>query len=186
MAGEPQRRRRRLSVDDFDALIASGRLAGAPVELIDGGLYDMNAQGPVHANHTVWLHRVLERVYGSDFHVRDHSPLRATDYDQPEPDLALVRGPAAKGERPHPSGADVVLVVELSVSTLAEDRDKAAVYARGGVPEYWLVAPPEGRVEVHRGPEPDGSYRDKRTFQPGERIDWPERDDSVDAAELLP
>ncbi len=180
------RTRRRLSVDDYDALIASGRLDGVPVELIDGWLYDMNAQGPIHANHTVWLRRVLERVYGPGYHVRDHSPLRATDFDQPEPDLALVRGEPVKGERPHPTGADVVLVMELSVTTLAEDREKAAVYARGGVPEYWLVAPSEHRVEVHRGPEPDGSYRDKRTYVAGEAIAWPEREDSVDAEELLP
>ena len=180
------RPRRRLSVDDYDALIASGRLDGVPVELIDGWLYDMNAQEPIHANHTVWLHRVLEQVYGLGYHVRDHSPLRATDFDQPEPDLALVRGAPVKGERPHPTGADVVLVMELSVTTLAEDRDKAAVYARGGVAEYWLVAPSDRRVEVHRGPEPDGSYRDKRTYVAGEMIPWPERDDAVDAEELLP
>ncbi|MEL6188003.1 MAG: Uma2 family endonuclease [Myxococcota bacterium] len=181
-----RRTRRRLSVDDFDALIASGRLAGAPVELIDGWLYDMNAQGPIHANHTVWLRQVLEGAYGPGHYVRDHSPLRATDFDQPEPDLALVRGEPAKGERPHPTGADVVLVMELSVTTLAEDREKAAVYARGGVPEYWLVAPHEGQVEVHRGPNPDGSYREKLTYVAGDAIPWPERDDAVDAAELLP
>ena len=183
---EALRTRRRLSVADYDALIASGRLDGVPVELIDGWLYDMNAQGPIHANHTVWLRGVLERVYGAGHHVRDHSPLRATDYDQPEPDLALVRGEAVKGERPHPTGADVVLVMELSVTTVAEDREKAAVYARGGVPEYWLVAPRERRVEVHRGPEPDGTYRDKRTYTEGEAIPWPERADTVDVDELLP
>lgn len=180
------RSRRRLSVDDYDALIASGRLDGVPVELIDGWLYDMNAQGPIHANHTVWLRRLLERAYGPGYHVRDHSPLRATDFDQPEPDLALVRGDPVKGGCPHPTGREVVLVIELAVSTVAEDRDKAAVYARGGVPEYWLVAPEEGRVEVHRGPEPDGSYREKRTYLAGERIPWPERTDQVEAAELLP
>lgn len=183
---EALRSRHRLSVDDYDALIASGRLVHEKVELIDGWLYDMNPQGPIHANHTVWLRQLLEQTYGPGHHVRDHSPLRATDYDQPEPDLALVRGAAVKGERPHPRGPDVVLVVEVSVTSLAADRDKAAVYARGGVPEYWLVAPGERRVEVHRGPESDGSYRDKRTYSAGEKIPWPERDDAVDAEDLLP
>lgn len=39
---------------------------------------------------------------------------------------------------------------------------------------------------MHRGPEADGSYRSKQTYRAGERIPWPERDDAVDAAELLP
>lgn len=179
------RPRHRLTVDDFDALIASGRLADARVELIDGDLVDMNAQGPVHASLTVWLHRLLEAAYGPGYHVRDHSPLRATQHDQPEPDLALVRG-AAQKQAPHPTGGDVVLVIEVSVSSVPEDRAKAAVYARGGVAEYWLVDPEGGQVEVHRGPQPDGSYRSKQTYAPGEIIPWPERDDGVHAAELLP
>jgi Uma2 family endonuclease len=179
------RPRHRLTVDDFDALIASGRLADARVELIDGDLVDMNAQGPAHASLTVWLRRLLEAAYGSGFHVRDHSPLRATTHDQPEPDLALVRG-APQKRAPHPTGGDVVLVMEVSVRSVPQDRAKAAVYARGGVPEYWLVDPEGEQVEVHRGPQADGSYRSKQTYGPGETIPWPERDDAVDASELLP
>ena len=179
------RPRHRLTVDDFDALIASGRLADARVELIDGDLLEKVPQNPLHASLTVWLRRLLEAAYGSGYHVRDHSPLRATQHDQPEPDLALVRG-AAQKQAPHPTGGDVVLVIEVSVSSVPEDRAKAAVYARGGVAAYWLVDPEGGQVEVHRGPQPDGSYRSKQTYAPGEIIRWPERDDGVDAAELLP
>lgn len=134
------RARHRLTVDDYDALIASGRLADAKVELIAGELLAMNAQGPVHASLTVWLRRLVEAAYGGDFHVRNHSPLRATEFDQPEPDLALVRGEATK-HAAHPTGRDVVLVMEVSVTTVRDDRDKASVYARGGVPEYWLINP---------------------------------------------
>lgn len=180
-----RRQRHRLTVDDYDALIASGRLNQARVELIDGELLEMNPEEPVHASLTVWLRGLLEDVYGDDHHVRAHSPLRATAHDQPEPDLALVRGQRAK-QSPHPTGADVVLVIEVSVSTVREDRDKAAVYARGGVQEYWLVEPDAGQVEVRRGPSPDGSYRSKQTYVRGESIPWPERDTAVDATELLP
>ena len=179
------RARHRLTVDDYGALIATGRLADARVELIDGELLAMNAKGPVHASLTVWLRHLVEAAYGAGFHVRDHSPLHATDYDQPEPDLALVRGAPSK-EAPHPTGADVVLVMEVSVTTVREDREKAAVYARAGVPEYWLINPDESKVEVHRGPNVDGSYSSKQTYGPGELIPWPERADGVDAAELVP
>jgi Uma2 family endonuclease len=179
------RPRHRLTVDDFDALIAGGRLADARVELIDGELISMNAQGPVHASLTVWLRHQIEAAYGPGFHVRAHSPLRATDHDQPEPDLALVRSAPAK-QAAHPTGADVVFVVEVSVTSVREDRDKAAVYARGGVPEYWIVDPEAGQIEVFRSPRPDGSYASKLTFTPGDRVPWPERDDDVAAEALLP
>ncbi len=114
----------------------------------------------------------------------DHSPLRATDHDQPEMALALVRERPAR-KRPIPSGADVVLGMEVSVTTVREDREKAAVYSRAGVPEYWLVNPDDGKVEVHRGPNSDSSHRSKQTFGRGEAIPWPERADRVDAAELV-
>lgn len=179
------RPRHRLTVDDLDALIVSGCLDDARVELIDGELLAMSQQGPIHASLTVWLHRRLEAAYGQGFHVRDHSPLRAGRHDQPEPDLALVRGEAPR-TGPHPTGADVVLVMEVSVSSLEVDRMKAAVYARAGVPAYWLVDPEGGRIEVHRGPQADGSYRSKETYLRGDLIPWPEQDGAIDAAELLP
>lgn len=178
------RARHRLTVDDFEALIATGRLAEARIELIGGELFSMNPQGPVHASLTVWLRRLLEDAYGKGFFVRDHSPLRATEHDQPEPDLALVRGFPSK-DAPHPRGDEVVLVMEVSVTSRKEDRDKASVYARGGVPEYWLVAPEDGQVEVHRGPQSDGTYRSKTTYDAADSIPWPELNGSIAASELL-
>lgn len=142
----------------------------------------MRRETPPYTVHLTTLRSVRRSLSGS--RTRDHSPLRATDHDQPEPDLALVRGTPSK-DAPHPTGADVVLVMEVSVTTLHEDRAKAAVYARGGVPEYWLVAPEAELVEVHRGSRPDGSYR-KQSYGPGDLIPWPRREDAVDAAELLP
>lgn len=180
------RKRYRLSAAEYDRMIEAGLLADARIELIDGELLAMNAQGAPHSMLTVWLRRVLEKTYGEGFYVQDHSPLAATEYDQPEPDLALVRGTPQKTATRHPTGADVVLVIEVAFTTLREDRDKAEVYARGGVAEYWLINPAIPAVEVHRGPQADGSYREKLSYDPGETLPWPERSDGIDAAELLP
>lgn len=163
----------------------AGLLADARVELIGGELLEMNAQSATHATLTVILHRLLERAYGPGFYVRGHSPLRCGDHDQPEPDLALVRGEPKLTES-HPTGTDVVLVIEVAITTVAHDRAKAEVYGRGGVPEYWLVLPETGAVEVHREPQPDGSYGSKQTFRAGDTIAWPERSDGVQADLLLP
>lgn len=167
-------------------MIEAGVLTNARVELIDGELLAMNAQGAPHVMLTVWLRRLLESVYGTGHYVQDHSPLSLTDYDRPEPDLALVRGVPAKTATQLPTGADLVLVIEVSFTTVREDRAKAEVYARGGVPTYWLVNADEQCIEVHTGPRADGSWLETKVYSPGEHIPWPERDDSVDAAQLLP
>jgi Uma2 family endonuclease len=180
------RERYRLSAAEYDRMIEAGLLADARVELIDGELLAMNAQGAPHSMLTVWLRRLLEQTYGPGFYVQDHSPLATGAYDQPEPDLALVRGAPEKTAARHPSGRDVVLVIEVAFTTLREDRAKADVYARGHVPEYWLINPAGPAVEVHRAPQPDGTYGEKRVYHPRERITWPERQDAIDATELLP
>ena len=180
------RQRHRLSAADVTRMIEAGVLTNARVELIDGELLAMNAQGAPHVMLTVWLRRLLESVYGAGHYVQDHSPISVTEYDRPEPDLALVRGTPSKTAAHLPTGSDLVLVVEVSFTTLREDRAKAEVYARGGVPNYWLVNADEQCIEVHTGPRPDGSWLTMKVYSPGEHIAWPERKDSIDAAQLLP
>lgn len=77
-------------------------------------------------------------------------------------------------------------MIEVAFTILREDRAKAEVYARGQVPEYWLVNPAGPAIEVHRGPLADGTYREWRSYGPGEAIPWQERNDAVDARQLLP
>jgi Uma2 family endonuclease len=101
--------------------------------------------------------------------VQDHSPIDAGPDSQPEPDVAVVRGDPRDLLDRHPSGADLALVVEISVTSHAEDRAKAAVYARAGVPEYWQLDVPARRVVVRT--EPDGvEYRATRLVADGEEV----------------
>lgn len=161
-----------------------GLFADRRVELIDGDLIEMNPQGPVHANLTGLLHDLLVQTYGPHHHVRDHSPVDISPHDQPEPDVALVRG-ARSRRMAHPQGHQLVLVIEVSSSTRDKDRKKAGVYARGGVPEYWLIDTERRRLEVYRQPDGD-EYRVRHVLDEDDRVRWPERDDDVVVAELLP
>jgi hypothetical protein len=74
---------------------------------------------------------------------------------EPEPDLAIVRGEEQDFANSHSTTAE--LVIEIAVSSVALDREKAAIYAEAGVAEYWIVLPGERRVEVYRRPV-DGGY----------------------------
>jgi Uma2 family endonuclease len=82
-------------------------------------------------------------------------PLGAGEDSEPEPDVAII--PNADYSREHPTRA--LFVAEVSDSSLPKDRLlKAVLYARAGVPEYWIINVPDRVVEVHRGPDA-GGYR---------------------------
>jgi Uma2 family endonuclease len=88
------------------------------------------------------------------------SSVRLGRHSEPQPDLALLR-PRADGYRGGlpPLAEDVLLLIEVADSTLRMDREvKAPLYARHGIPEYWVVDLAGGLVLLHRDPSPDG-YR---------------------------
>ena len=134
-------------------MLEIGVLAGERVELIEGELLVMNAQGPVHATLTVRLRRALEKAFGDEFHVRDHSPVAGTVDSIPEPDVAVVRGAPEDFSTRHPGAAEVPLVVEVSSSSLNLDRRKAGIYASVGYATYWIVDVAARRIEVHTSPK---------------------------------
>ena len=76
---------------------------------------------------------------------------------EPQPDLAVVRHGGYMNALP--TASDVLLVIEVSDSTLVYDRDvKFPLYAAAGIPEAWLVDLAAGRIERHTEPGPAG-YR---------------------------
>ena len=92
------------------------------------------------------------------YHAMIEAGIPLTD-SEPEPDLMVARGDSADYPDSHPKAADVALVVEISDTTLARDRGaKMRMYARAGIPAYWIVDLNESRVEVRTDPGEDG-YR---------------------------
>ena len=78
---------------------------------------------------------------------------------EPEPDLAVVRGPRADYRTAHPATAQ--LVIEVAVSSIEIDRVKALIYAEAGVPVYWIVCPQTKQVEVYRKPGSLEGYNER-------------------------
>ena len=93
------------------------------------------------------------------------SPLRLDAYNEPEPDLMLLRPRADDYRANHPGAADVLLLVEVSDSSLAYDRGrKLALYAQFGVAEVWIVDLAGAAIEIYRGPKEGGySLTERRT-----------------------
>ena len=144
----------RLTVHDYYRMAEVGLLSpGDRTELIEGEIIDMPPIGSAHASVVTLLTRRLLRAVGDSVEVRVQQPVRFMPRSEPQPDFALVRRSADAYRRAHPTGKDVLLLIEVSDSTLRYDlEDKARLYAKHGIPEYWVFDLVDHRVVRHRNP----------------------------------
>jgi Uma2 family endonuclease len=151
----------RWTTDAYDRMVAHGLFSpGEHVELIDGEVVNMTPQGSAHITALLLVHQRLQQVFGAGFHVRPQAPLVADPLSEPEPDVSVVRGTVRDYAGCHPCGREAVLVVEVSDSSLEYDRaTKGSLYARAGIPEFWIVSLINLQLEVYRKPQPDPAAR---------------------------
>ena len=152
--------RHRLDVGAYYKMAEAGILTqNDRVELIDGEIFDMTPIGSAHAGKTNRLNRLFARAAAEGLAVVSvQSPLALDAYNQPEPDLMLLRSREDDYQDRHPTAADVLLLVEVAESSLNYDRGtKLALYARFSVPEVWIVDLLGAAVEVYREPK-EGGY----------------------------
>jgi len=162
---------------DYGRLIAAGAFDnGDPVELLGGELVAREPQGSYHFTTIALAAYVLERAFGPGWTVRQQAPITLDDESEPEPDLAVVRGEPIDFLEAHP--ARPALVVEVAeTSSLQLDRElKGELYARGGLPEYWIINLRDRRLEVLRSPMADSPltigwrYRDVTVLAAADRV----------------
>lgn len=163
--------RRRFDVEAYYRMAEVGILGpDERVELIEGEIVAMAAIGADHARASTVLTRMFVLGAGREAVVRVALPVRLDPHNEPEPDLALVRPHPTDYADRHPGPADVLLLVEVSHTSLRVDRAvKAPLYARHGIPEYWIVDLVGRALERHRDPVPDG-YRLVDRLGPGEGV----------------
>ena len=119
----------------------------------------------------------LRRLIGPRAWVRTQLPIILSDDSEPEPDISIVPGQRNQ-YRDHPR--DVLLVIEISDSTLSFDRtEKLMAYAAAGIPEYWIVNLVNEQIEVYRQPTPESPisgqpcYLEQQVFKTGDQIFLP-------------
>jgi Uma2 family endonuclease len=144
---------RRISVSEYHRMIDAGIFnEDDPVELLDGLLVEMTPQGRPHGYIIQQLTKLLIRALGDAHAVLPQLPITLGDYSEPEPDFAIVSAEAGACKTDHPSTA--LLVIEVARTSLAKDRGvKASLYARFGIPEYWVVDVEAQAIEVRREPD---------------------------------
>lgn len=159
-------------------------------ELIDGEIISKMGQKPPHAYVVSVLMDWLISLFGS-LHVRIQSSINIGDADpelnDPEPDAVVTAQPAIAYAERHPGPADLLLAVEVSDTTLRFDlRNKALLYARAGIAEYWVADIAGRRFVAHRQPAPEG-YREVLEYAEEELLSLSARPDAAArVADLLP
>lgn len=154
--------RKRFTRAEVQQMEDSGLLAGQRFELIEGDLIDKMAQKPPHAAGVAWIHEFLVESFGVR-RVRVQMPVEVAIRDQaislPEPDCAVLAERKLEYDRGrHPRGDELLLIVEVSDSSLQQDLVvKSALYARAGVPEYWILDVTRRELHILRDPR-NGEY----------------------------
>jgi len=177
----------RMTIDEYERI--GGMLDEERLELIDGYLVKKMSKNPPHVSTVKSIYRALSRVLPHGWTWQKEDPVRIPGFDEPEPDVAVLRGVDADYDLRIAEAGDVALLVEVSETTLDRDQGpKLSAYAKGGIPIYWIVNLIDHQIEVYSSPSPDG-YQSRRDFKTG--ADVPVVIDGVEVgriavAEVLP
>lgn len=188
------------SAEQYHAMLDKGIIPeGSPIELLDGLLVRKNRAargesivtvGKRHMCALLGLEEALQGVKQGNYHLRSHGPISPGENQEPEPDLAIVQGTRLDYLLNLPGPLDIVAVMEVSDSSLHQDRTtKLAIYANGGLPIYWIVNLVDNQIEVYTNPQPGtGKYATRTDYRGREVIPWTVGDQAlrVPVAEILP
>jgi Uma2 family endonuclease len=178
-------RTHRLTVDEYYRMAEVGLLApDARVELIEGEIIDMPPIGSRHAlTVDLFSERLIEVAKRSAL-VRTQGALRLGVLSEPQPDIALLKRQVERYAQSHPTAEDVLPIIEVSDTTLRFDREvKASLYARHGIPEYWIVDLSRHRLHMLRDPG-EGQYAEAFTLAGGS-VRVPVLEVDIDLAQLM-
>ncbi len=162
------------------------------VELIKGEIIEMAAKGTPHCVCETLLYRELVQLLLNRAMVRGQQPIIIPDHSEPEPDLAIVRNVNDNYLSSHPSPSDILLLIEISNSTLKYDREvKLPLYAEAGISDYWIFNLIKSCLECYSQPYQDSQgnfdYRRKLILLPNESVKLPSFPDLIlDLSKVFP
>ncbi|MFO0803705.1 MAG: Uma2 family endonuclease [Gemmataceae bacterium] len=160
----------RLTVKQYHKMIADGVFAqDERIELIEGYLVEKAVQDPLHASSIQAVDVAVRSIAPPGWCSRVQLPITLTR-SEPEPDFVLACGTWRDYATTHPSPDEVGLVVEVANTSLEFDRtDKLRIYARAGLPTYWIVNLVDGQIEVFEQPS-GADYTSHKTYRRGDAV----------------
>ncbi|NEO55098.1 MAG: Uma2 family endonuclease [Okeania sp. SIO3B5] len=166
------------TVVEYHQMIDCGILTPeSHVELLEGCIVEMNPQRAPHAATTQRTSDYLKSQLTQEAHIRMQLPVTLSN-SEPEPDIAVVHIDAkAYGDRGawhqpyrHPSAEEIFFLIEIYDTTLRIDRqEKALIYARANIPEYWVLDVVQRQAYIYRYPT-SGGYQSETVLLDSEVI----------------
>ena len=163
--------RRRFTVAEYYAMADAGILSEDDrVELLDGDVIVMPPIGDWHGGSVKLFANTFPPVLQGRAIIAVQDPVTLDEHSEPQPDVMLLHWRDDFYRNGHPGPADVLLLIEVADSSVEFDRTvKLAAYARAGIPEVWIAARSERRIESYTGPDA-GRYAIVRYYGPGETV----------------
>ena len=185
---------KRFTIAEYHRLIDLGFFAEDDrVELIEGEIVNMVSKGKPHAVCCRNLIRELSTLVGNRAMIQCQDPILLPNYSEPEPDFAIVRNRDDNYLANHPTPEDILLLMEISDSSLQYDREvKLNLYAQYNIVHYWIFNLLENKLEVYSHPyqnpkSKNFDYRQKQIFLPDESVPLPNLADAIlDLAKIFP
>ena len=173
--------------EQYHRLIEAGFFDDGRVEFFRGIIWDMTSQRTPHSTGVRLTQLALEQAFPKA-EVRVQMPIALPNGMEPEPDVAVASGGPRDYEDHHPRPDELLLVAEVSDSSLVKDRGpKLVTYAQALIPEYWLLNLPDRQLEVYRQPTTGGIYAHFRVYRSGDSVaPLSAPDQPVAVADLLP
>ncbi len=175
---------RLISVTQYDEMIEHGILTTEDtVELLNGVIIEKMPKGIKHAAINDLVAEMFRETLGNRVIIRNQNPVVLDDYSEPEPDLVLAKPPREIYLERHPTPEDILLIIEISDTTLGRDRvTKSLAYAKAEIQQYLVLNLQNETIEDSREPGEDG-YQFKRTLRKGDSLNlvaFPEVEIKID------
>ena len=171
--------RRKFTIDEYHQLVDLGFFSeNDRIELIRGEIIEMAPKRTPHSVCNSLLWKRLYELIGKQAEIRVQEPITLPSNSEPEPDVVIAQKKEDNYLSAHPTVKDVILIIEISDSTLQYDREtKLSLYAEAGINHYWIVNLVDRCLEVYSNPfstdKDKFGYRNKSIFFPNEEIDIP-------------
>lgn len=181
---------RKWTRDEYYKMAELGFFYGKRVELIEGEIIEMSPMSKPYATAIRVLLHILRNIFTQGFIVDSQLPMSLGKINEPEPDIAVVKGGIKDFTNSHPKTAE--LIIEVSISTLRLDRTKkAALYAQNEIQDYWILNLKSRCLEVYRQPKKDRKlgfiYTESRIFTETDEVSPLAMPDAkIKVADLLP
>ena len=142
----------------------------AGIELLNGRIYTMSPIGKKHFACVNRITRFFAQNLTDQAIVSVQNPVVLNDRSEPEPDVTLLRYQEDFYESQLPNANDVLLLIEVSETTLRFDREiKLPLYAQSEIPEVWIMNLKDASVEVYTNPQ-EGNYTQLQTLKRGHKL----------------